>query len=194
MDVLPEVIRRPRVAPAALVVGGLVAAAAFVPFTMAHGPTSYNLEHEVLGWDMHNWGFLMGTLPPLLIGAGLWAVECRVAGGRRAASRAVVVMSVAMLLFAAMNAGVRAIGPPVDLFLLAPASVVAAVTTQRRGAIRLLLGLLAAAYCAALVLALIPQENSDRFDGYRIFGIVEYAGASLLWTALGATLLATQDE
>ena len=54
---------RSTVAATAMVVGGIIAGAAFVPFTIAHGPTSYNLEREVLGWDMHDWGFLMGTIP-----------------------------------------------------------------------------------------------------------------------------------
>ena len=58
-----------------MVVGGILSSGVFVPFTIAHGPTSYNLEREILGWDMHNWGFLMGTLPPLLVGAGLWSLR-----------------------------------------------------------------------------------------------------------------------
>jgi hypothetical protein len=169
-------------------VGGLLAGAVFVPFTAAHGPTSYNVEREVLGWDMHAWGFLMGTIPPLLVGAGLWSCRGLVAGERRAAFRALTVMSVAMFLFAAMNVAFRAIGPPFDLFLLAPASVVAALTVHK-GPTRVPLSLLATAYCAALAMALIPLETSDRFGGFRIFGILSYAGVGVLWAALGTTLL-----
>ena len=174
-----------------MVVGGLLSCGVFVPFTVAHGPTSYNLEREVLGWDMHHWGFLMGTVPPVLIGAGLWSLRARLAGGRHAAFRALTVMSVAMFLFAAMNVAVRAIGPPFDLFLLAPASVVAALTA-RKGPTRVVLGLLATAYCAALAVAFIPLETSDGFGGYRVFGIIAYAGVGLLWAAFGATLLLTE--
>ncbi|MCX6400511.1 MAG: hypothetical protein NTX33_11345 [Propionibacteriales bacterium] len=176
-------------AAAALVAGGLIAVVSFVPFTAAHGPTSYNLEREVLGWDMHDWGFLLGVLPPLLVATGLWSLRLHLAGGRRAAFRALTVICVAMSLFATMNLAFRALGPPVDLFLLAPASVVVAMTTRQHGAIRAFLSLLAAAYCVGLAIALIPQETSDDFGGYRIFGSIAYAGAGALWAALGATLL-----
>lgn len=98
-------------------------------------------------------GVFDGTVPPLLVGAGLWLLRTLVADERRAAFRALSFICVAMFLFAAMNSAFRAIGPPFDLFLLAPASVVAALTA-RKGPIRALLGLLAAAYCAALVMAL----------------------------------------
>ena len=63
-----------------------------------------------------------------------------------------------------------------------------AALTVRKGPIRLVLGLLATAYCAALVMVLIPLENSDSFGG---FGVVAYAGAGVLWAALGVTLLST---
>lgn len=174
-----------------MVIGGILASGFFVPFTLAHGSTSNNLEREVLGWDMHNWGFLMGTIPPLLVGAGLWSLRGLVAGEHRAAFRALTVMCVAMFLFAAMNVAFRAMGPPFDLFLLAPASVVAALTV-RKGLIRVVLGLLAAAYCAALAMGLIPLETSDTFGGFRIFGIIAYAGVGVLWAAFGVTLLVTE--
>ncbi|RYV52802.1 hypothetical protein [Pengzhenrongella frigida] len=164
-----------------------------MPFTLAHGPTSYNLEGEVLGWDMHRWGFLMGTVPPLLVGAGLWPLRVLVAGGRRAALRALSAICVAMFLFAAMNFAYRALGPPFDLLVLAPASVVAALTA-RKGPIRALLGLLAAAYCCALAMLLIPLETSDSFGGFRTFGVIAYAGVGVLWAALGVTLLTGPDD
>lgn len=182
---------RSNAAALAMVVGGILAGAAFVPFTIAHGPTSYNLAREVLGWDMHNWGFLMGTLPPLLVGAGLWSLRGHVAGERRTAFRALTVMCLAMFLFAAMNLAFRAIGPPFDLSLLAPAGVVAALTVQK-GPIRLVLSLLATAYFAALAVVLVPLEASDSFGGFRVFGVIAYAGVGVLWAALGVTLLSTE--
>ncbi len=174
-----------------MVVGGVLASAVFVPFTMAHGPTSYNLGREVLGWDMHHWGFLMGTLPPLLVGAGLWSLRGLVAGERRTAFRALTVMCVAMFLFAAMNFAYRGIGPPFDLFLLAPAGVVAAVTVGK-WPMRLALGLLAIAYCVAVAMVLIPLETSDSFGGFRIFGAIAYAGVGLLWAVFGVILFRTE--
>jgi hypothetical protein len=176
-------------AATAILVGGVVAVVAFVPFTLAHGPTSYNLEREVLGWDMHRWGFLMGTVPELLVGAGLWRLRGLLAGDRRAAIRALTVMCIAMFLFAVMNVAVRAMGPPFDLFLLAPASLVAATTTAARGTLRGMLSVLATAYCVALAIGLVPLEMSDRFGGFRIFGLIAYAGVGALWAMLGAYIL-----
>lgn len=99
------------------------------------------------------------------------------------------VVCVAMWLFVAMNLASRSVGPPFDLFLLAPASVVAARTTAQRGVIRTVLWLLAAAYSSGLALALVPLEVSDSFGGYRIFGTIAYAGVGLLWAALGVLVL-----
>ena len=173
-----------------MVIGGAIGSAVFVPFTISHGPTSVNIENEVLGWDMHNWGFLMGTIPPLLIGAGLWSVRTHLAGGRRVAFDALSVMCLAMFLFGATNAVFRAIAPPFDLFLLAPASLVA-TATARQVASRIALGVISAAYWAALAMALLPEETSDSISGYRIFGSIAYVGVGVLWATFGLALLAT---
>lgn len=172
----------------AVITGGIVAAVTFVPFTLTHGPTSYNIEHEILGWDMHRWGLVMGTVPEVLIGAGLWRLRGVIAGARRAAVVALAVVCAAMLLFAVMNAFFGGIGPPFDLFLLAPAGVVVASTTLLRGAARAVLVALAIGWCGALVLGLIPLETSDSFGGYRVFGLVAYAGTGVLWAIFGAVL------
>lgn len=131
----------------------------------------------------------MGSIPQVLVGAGLWRLRDAVAGGRRIAIRSLTVMCVAMFGFAAMNLVVQAIGPPLDLFILAPASVIAAATTARRDATRALLVSLAAAYAGAVAFALIPLQTSDSFGGYRIFGLIAYAAVGALWAALGAVLL-----
>ena len=47
----------------AIIVGGVAMSVLFVPFTVAHGPTSYNEERLVAGWSMHGWGLLLGTVP-----------------------------------------------------------------------------------------------------------------------------------
>ncbi|MEU0885743.1 hypothetical protein ABZ345_44785 [Lentzea sp. NPDC005914] len=170
----------------ALVAGGIVAAGTFVPFTLAHGPTSYNVEHEILGWDMHRWGLVMGTVPEVLISAGLWRLRGVITGGRRATAVALAVVCATMMLFATMNAAFGAVGPPFDLFFLAPACVVLAVTTPLRGPARAVLAALAVAYSAATAVGLIPQEMSDSFGGFRLFGLIAYAGTGVLWAAFGA--------
>ena len=40
------------IAAAVVAIGGVAMTALFVPFTLAHGPTSYNEEREIVGWDM----------------------------------------------------------------------------------------------------------------------------------------------
>lgn len=185
---------RSTAAAAAMVVGGVLATVLFVPFTIAHGPTSVNLEREVGGWDMHTWGLLMGTIPPLLISSGLWALRPTLAGESVTARRALTVMCVAMVLFAVMNSAFGAMGPPFDVFVLAPASVVVALAISRRGRARVLLVTLAAAYVIGLALSLVPAEFYDRYDGYRVFGIVVYAGVGALWAALGTVLLLEERE
>ena len=35
----------------------------------------------------------------------------------------------------------------------------------------------------------IPEETSDSFGGYRIFGLLAYAAAGILWALLGLVLL-----
>lgn len=182
---------RRSVGPLALIGGGIAAAVLFVPFTVAHGPTSVNLERQVVGWDMHQWGLVLGTIPPLLVGIGILMGREHIAGGGRASSVALVVMSLTMFLFAAMNLAFRAIGPPFDLAVLAPASVVAALMARRAGAPRVVLGLLAVTYCVGLGLGLLPLESLDSFGGYRIFGIITHAGVGMLWAAMGAILLVT---
>jgi hypothetical protein len=178
-----------RAAAAAILVGGVVGAVTFLPFTLTHGPTSYNIQREILGWDMHRWGLVMGTVPEVLIAAGLWRSRVRVAAGRRVTTAALAVMCVTMVLFAAMNLLFGAIGPPFDLFLLAPGSVVVALTATARGTARALLTALAVAYCAATAVGLIPLETSDSFGGYRVFGLIAYVGVNALWAAFGAVLM-----
>ena len=179
------------IARTAVIAGGIVAAVTFVPFTLTHGPTSYNIEHEILGWDMHRWGLVMGTVPEVLISAGLWRLRGVIAGARRAATVALAVVCVTMLLFAAMTVFFGGTGPPFDLFFLAPAGVVLASTTRLRGAARAVLVALAVAWCGATALGLIPLETSDGFGGYRVFGLIAYAGTGVLWAVFGAVLRST---
>ena len=76
---------RDRGAAAALVIGGLLMALFFVPFTITHGPTSFNEERTLLGLDMHSWGLFLGVAPNVAIAAGFWTLRRRVAGSSRIA-------------------------------------------------------------------------------------------------------------
>lgn len=63
-----------------------------------------------------------------------------------------------------------------------------------RGSARAALTAIATAYCAGLALALIPLETSDHFGGYRVFGLVTYAGAGLFWATFGAIVARKQPS
>jgi len=183
-----------RAAGACLVAGGLASAALFVPFTLAHGPTSVNLEREVAGWDMLGWGLLLGTVPVTLIALGLWRVRPELGGTSRAARTAVVTMCAVMVGFVLMNLAFRGLGPPFDLLLLAPAASVLALTARGGRARRALLVLLALGYVASVVLALVPEAASDDLSLYRVFGLVAYVAVPLLWSSLGFAFFCAADE
>ena len=181
-----------RGAASALVVGGLLMTLLFVPFTITHGPTSFNEERTLLRLDMHWWGLLLGVAPNVLIAAGFWMLRRRVAGSSRLAVAACSTMCAVLGLSAIADLAFRALGPPFGLFVLAPAAVVACVSAAPRGAAnaraRVLIGVLAAALTAGLILAVLPAQTSDSFCGYRIFGILVYATAGIAWAVLGLML------
>jgi hypothetical protein len=186
------------IAAAVVAIGGVAMTALFVPFTLAHGPTSYNEEREILGWDMLAWGLLLGVLPNVLIVAGLWWRRDRITGGGRGARVGLTLSCVALLADAAVNLAFRGLGAPFVLFLLAPATIALAVLIPRgdaaRAPTRVVLAVLGAVLATGLVLALTPLETSDAFGGYRIFGSVTYGLGGLRWARLGLSLAQVSND
>lgn len=177
----------------AVVVGGVLMAALFIPFTLAHGPTSFNEERVVLGLDMHGWGLLLGTLPNLLIAWGLWRLREAITEGRRATTVVLAITCVAMLLDAVANLAFGGLGAPFVLFVLAPTTLALAALTPARGGaggrrLRVLLVAVGLILAVSLALALTPNETSDSFGGYRIFGTTVYGIAGILWSFIGTAL------
>ena len=164
----------------------------FVPFTITHGPTSFNEEQTLFRLDMHSWGLLLGVAPNLLIAAGFWTMRRRVAGSSRLAVAACTTICAVLGLSAIADLAFRALGPPFGLFVLAPAAVVVCVSAAPRGAVnaraRVPIGVLAAVLTTGLILALLPAKTSDSFSGYRIFGVLVYAIAGIAWAILGLML------
>jgi len=189
---------RSRGAACALVVGGLLMTLLFVPFTITHGPTSFNEERTLLGLDMHFWGLLLGVAPNVLIAAGFWTLRRRVAGSTRLAIAACTTICAVLLMSAAADLAFRALGPPFGLLVLAPAAVVACVSAAPKGpasaCARVVIGVLAAVLMTGCILALIPAQTSDSFSGYRIFGVLVYATAGILWALLGLMLYAPEGS
>lgn len=173
-------------AAAALALGGLMAIGLWIPFTLAHGPTSYNEERVLLGMDMHGWGLLLGVVPNLLVVIGLLLARSRLAAGR-GPSLALGAVVAALLGSTLLDLAFRALGPPFSILLLAPATLALAVLTRVLG-LRVSWVLLATAYVVAVGLALVPQATSDGFGGYRIYGLAAHVGVGLGWLVLASRI------
>lgn len=92
-----------RGAAVGMVLGGRLMTILYVPLTIAHGPTSFNRGGEVLGADMHVWGFLLGVVPCLMLGLTLWRLRETASGARAITRKAWTVVSVLLLLSAAQD-------------------------------------------------------------------------------------------
>ncbi|MCW2738633.1 hypothetical protein [Nocardioides sp.] len=174
----------PVLARAAVAVGGLAMVVLWIPFTLAHGPTSYDEERVVAGMTMLGWGLLLGVVPNLLVASGLVVARASVSTGRRS-SLALGVVVAALVGSALQDLAFRALGPPFSLFLLAPATLALAVLAGGRDG-RAPWALLATAYVAATGLALVPQGTSDAFGGFRIYGVAAHVAVGLGWLALAS--------
>ncbi|PKH37535.1 hypothetical protein SAMN05192575_101525 [Nocardioides alpinus] len=171
--------------PALLIaLGGLAMIALWIPFTLAHGPTSYDEERVVGGMTMIGWGFLLGVVPNVLVGVGLVVARSRLRESRGRA-RALAVVVAALLGSALLDLAFLALGPPFSIFLLAPATLALAVLSRGSG-LRWGWALLATAYFVALGLLLVPQATSDGFGGFRIYGLAAHVGVGLGWVVLAA--------
>ena len=183
-------------APPAIVTGGLFMAGIWVVFTLAHGATSFNEERVVLGHDMHFWGLLLGVVPNVLIALGLINLRpLLTAGGKRLAEVGHTVVCIALLVSAAADLAVQALGAPFFMPVVGVGLVLLAAgnwSESRLGATsRILLWVLGVLLLVAVVWAFVPQEFSDSIGGFRIFGVGGYFVAGLVWAALGATLSRT---
>ena len=182
-----------RAAVAAVAFGGLAMVALWIPFTLAHGPTSYNEARVVAGMDMIGWGLLLGVVPNLAIAAGLLVTRHHLTDLRRGSSWALGVVIAALVGSALMDLAFGGLGPPFSLFLLAPASLALALLTSRQGE-RVAWACLAVAYVVAIGLALLPLETSDSFGGYRVFGLFAHVASGLAWVALAGILARSSDR
>ena len=183
---------RPRSWPnLALIVGGLLMTPMWVRFTTLHGPTSFNEDGHWLGQSAIFWGGMMG-FASLLIVIGIYGHRALLeAGGRRArvgfwlALIGLGVPAVADIVF-------RAAVPPLLMPLAAVGLVLLgaahrhdpALPTTCRVAL-LVTGLLLS---AAFLMNLVPQETLDRFEWYRLYGILSNVLFGLGWVVFGVSI------
>lgn len=175
---------RARLASTAIVLGGTAMIALWIPFTLTHGPTSYDEGRVLGGMTMHGWGFLLGVVPSVLVAAGLVLARARLVAGR-GSSWALGVVLAALVGSALMDVAFRALGPPFSIFLLAPATLALAALESDLGR-RVAWALLATAYVVALCLLLVPEATSDGFGGFRIYGLAAHVGVGLGWLVMAS--------
>jgi hypothetical protein len=181
--------RRVRWSGRIIVAGGLGMSALWLPFTWAHGPTSFDEGRLVLGADMLGWGLVLGVVPNALIAAGLVGLRPWLAAGGDAIARgAHTLIVVALLGSAAMDIAFRALGPPFAIPVIAVALIAlgmrplpglpAGSIGPRLVGLGLLLG-------GAFAMVVLPMDVSDTIGGFRIFGFVGYFLAGLGWALVG---------
>ncbi len=173
-----------------LIVGGLLMAPLWVRFTTLHGPTSFNEDGQWLGQDAIFWGGMMG-IASLLIVSGVYGHRALLEAGRSARIGfwlALVGLGIPALADIALRAAV----PPLLMPLEATGLIVLAAAhrhdpnlpTTCRVAL-LVMGLLLS---AAFLMNLVPQETLDRFQWYRLYGLLSNVLFGLGWVVFGASL------
>lgn len=179
-------------AAVSMVLGGLMMTVLYVPFTISHGPTSFNRGDEVLSADVHLWGFLLGVAPCIVLGLALWRLRDTASGASAITRNAWTVISVLLLLSAAQDLVFRALGPPFLYFVMVPALLVVAATHRSRGpgdqSVRIITAVLSLVLLAGLVNSIFLQETEDGFGNYRTAGFLLYGAGGLGWAALGVAL------
>ena len=175
-----------------IMAGGSIMAALFPVYSILHGPTSVYERGDWLGLEGQVWGGLMSSVPSLLIASGLMGARALVVGDGRAARVGYVLVLVSLWIPGVLDLFLRAISPPFLMPVEAAGLLLLGLdrTDGRRlsaMARRSFVGM-GALLVVAFVAALSPQEFSDRFDGYRVFGVLGYLLVGLGWLVVGATI------
>jgi small-conductance mechanosensitive channel len=168
-------------------------AAMFVIFTYVHGPTSFDLDSPFLGKGTFFWGVMTSTPPNLLVALGLILLYPQlVQPGNRLARSGFNLTLIGLVVPAISDLILGALGPPLLIPLLGIGLILLGVGSRHnpwmqseRRTIVLLIGSLLLLATASFF---IPQEVSDSFSGYRIFGILVYFLPGLNWAWFGANL------
>jgi hypothetical protein len=183
----------PAWAAALLVLGGLAMSALWLVFTASHGPTSFNENRIILGQGMHFWGLLLGVVPNLLVVAGLIGLRAALLARAGAVGRIGFLVAVAGLLgSAALDLWFGALAPPLLLPVVGAGLVALGASGEPRGVSRMasvrrstfVIGLL---LLVGTVMAWMPVEVSDGYEGYRLYGAVAHLASGVGWMVAGAS-------
>jgi hypothetical protein len=185
--------RAVRWASLAFIASGLLMAALWLIYTNVHGPTSYDETQPVLGRSTLFWGMLLSALPNLLAVLGLVLLYPLLAQGAGRMAKAGYALSLTGLLVpAVIDLIIRALGPPFFVPVLGAGMILLAVGSRDNThllpqSIKLIL-IIGIFQLIAFALALIPNDVSDQFLGYRIYGTFAHFLSGLGWAVLGWTL------
>ena len=177
----------------ALIAGGLLMTPMWMRYTTLHGPTSFDEDGHWLGQGPGFWGSMMAPAM-LLIVLGLYGHRTLLAGngGRRARIGYQLTM-IGLGVPAVLDLTIREVVPPflmplaaIGLILLAAAHRHDPALPRTCRVVLLIVGLLLSAAC---LMNAIPLETLDRFQGYRLYGLLSNALFGLGWVVFGASLV-----
>jgi hypothetical protein len=182
-----------------IVAGGAIMASLFPVYSTLHGPTSFYERGVWLGLEGQVWGGVMNGVPSLLIACGLVGARPVVVGhGRRGVRVGYVMVLVALLIPGVLDLALRAITPPlllpvqaVGLLLIGLGSRQGRVLSATAGGALACIGTM---LLLAFLVALVPIDVSDRYDGYRVFGLLAYAMVGVAWIVFGLSLTGSPSK
>lgn len=168
-------------------------------FTSVHGPTSYNVDHAVLGFPMLFWGMLLGGIPNLLIGAALILVAPLLTSGGRMARIGFALTLFGLIVPAIFDLIVfRALGPPLLLPFAAVGLLLLGVgsrhNTRLSGMSRRVLVLIGVLLTVAFAVALVPNALADTVGDYRIYGALAHLATGFGWVLVGAGIIRSRID
>ncbi|WP_019482957.1 hypothetical protein [Arthrobacter sp. TB 23] len=163
-------------------------------FTTAHGATSYNKDRSVLGGSMLFWGMLLGSIPNLLIAAGLvfLSSSLELTAGRLTRV-GYVLMLIGLVVPAVIDLAIQALGAPFFVPVVGIGLIVTAIGIRHNPRIgrlsRYLLLVIGLILLLAFMWALVPSEVTDPMGGYRIYGGLAHFGVGTGWVLFGISVL-----
>jgi hypothetical protein len=175
-----------------IIAGGLLMALLWPLFTALHGPTSFNQDNHFLGQDPLFWGMLMSAPASLMISVGLIARYPLLARVEPKAKVGFVLLLVGLVISATVDLITISLGPPFMVPLMAIGCLLLGTSHRKKDLLpktswRILL-FLAILMTLAVLSFLIPLEVLDRYDGYRLYGILTNLLFGLGWVVFGLSL------
>lgn len=176
----------------ALVSGGLLMAPTWARYTTLHGPTSFDEDGHWLGQGPGFWGSMMAPAM-LLIVLGVYGHRTLLAGrGGRIARVGYWLTVIGLGVPAVLELSIRETMPPLFMPLAALGLILLAVAHRQDPSLpttcRVTLWALGLLLSGAFLMNAIPLETLDRFQWYRLYGLLSNLLFGLGWVVFGASL------